>query len=70
MNYKRLGNSGLIVSDLSLGTMIFGEEGSRGTPKDDAAEMIHHFLDAGGNFIDTADVLRGWTLRRDRRRSR
>ena len=56
MHYKRLGNSGLIVSDLSLGTMIFGEGGSRGTPQDDATEMIHHFLDAGGNFIDTADV--------------
>ena len=59
MHYKRLGNTGLIVSDLSLGTMIFGEEGPRGTPKADATEMIHHFLDAGGNFIDTADVYAG-----------
>ena len=59
MNYKRLGNSGLIVSDLSLGTMIFGEEGERGTSKEDATKIIHHFLDAGGNFIDTADVYAG-----------
>lgn len=59
MKYKRLGNSGLIVSDLCLGTMIFGEDGTRGTPDDEANAMIHHFLDAGGNFIDTADVYAG-----------
>ena len=59
MNYKRLGNSGLIVSDLSLGTMIFGEEGARGTSQEDATKIIHRFLDAGGNFIDTADVYVG-----------
>lgn len=59
MHYKRLGNSGLIVSDLCLGTMIFGEEGARSTPVDEATTMIHHFLDAGGNFIDTADVYAG-----------
>ena len=56
MHYKRLGNSGLIVSDLCLGTMIFGDNGARGTPADQATGMIHHFLDAGGTFIDTADV--------------
>ena len=59
MNYKRLGKSGLIVSDLSLGTMIFGEEGERGTSQEDATKIIHRFLDAGGNFIDTADVYVG-----------
>ena len=36
--------------------MIFGEEGSRGTPAREAEGMIHRFLEAGGNFIDTADV--------------
>lgn len=56
MQYRRLGNSGLIVSDLCLGTMIFGEEGPRSTGVKEASAMIHHFLDAGGNFIDTADV--------------
>ena len=56
MHYKRLGNSGLIVSDLCLGTMIFGEGNSRATPAKEADAMIQHFLDVGGNFIDTADV--------------
>jgi len=59
MQYQRLGNSGLIVSDLCLGTMIFGEDGPRSTPTNDATTMIHHFLDEGGNFIDTADVYSG-----------
>jgi len=59
MHYKRLGNSGLIVSDLGLGTMIFGEQGPRSTPPTEALRMVHHFLDAGGNFIDTADVYSG-----------
>jgi aryl-alcohol dehydrogenase-like predicted oxidoreductase len=52
MEYRRLGRTGLMVSELCLGTMTFGreldEEGSR--------EIIARFLDAGGNFIDTADV--------------
>lgn len=56
MKYQRLGNSGLIVSDLCLGTMIFGEDGPRGTLPDVAKQIIHHYLDAGGTFIDTADV--------------
>jgi aryl-alcohol dehydrogenase-like predicted oxidoreductase len=52
MEYRRLGRTGLMVSELCLGTMTFGreldEEGSR--------EIIARFLEAGGNFIDTADV--------------
>ena len=56
MLYKQLGHSGLVVSDLCLGTMIFGEEASRGTPPSEAERMIHRYLDAGGNHIDTADV--------------
>jgi aryl-alcohol dehydrogenase-like predicted oxidoreductase len=59
MRYKQLGRSGLLVSDLCLGTMIFGEEGDRGTPAADAERMIHRFLDAGGNHLDTADVYAG-----------
>lgn len=59
MHYKRLGNSGLIVSDLCLGTMIFGETGPRSTPAAEAHDMVRYFLDAGGNFIDTADVYAG-----------
>ena len=53
---RRLGNSGLLVSELALGTMVFGETGSRGTAAGDATRMIHRYLDAGGNHIDTADV--------------
>ena len=52
MEYRRLGRTGLMVSELCLGCMTFGreldEEGSRA--------MISRFLDAGGNFVDTADV--------------
>ena len=59
MRFKQLGRSGLVVSDLCLGTMIFGEESVRGTPADEAEHMIHRYLDAGGNFIDTADVYAG-----------
>lgn len=59
MKFKQLGRSGLIVSDLCLGAMIFGEQNERGTPPDEATRMIHRFLDAGGNHIDTADVYVG-----------
>ena len=56
MKYNRLGNTGLLVSDLCLGTMIFGEKSERSTPSDEAERMIHRFIEAGGNHIDTADV--------------
>ncbi len=56
MNYRKLGGSGLLVSDLTLGTMIFGEQSERSTPPEEAKRMIHRFLDAGGNHIDTANV--------------
>lgn len=59
MKYKQLGRSGLLVSDLCLGTMIFGEESERSTPPDEARRMIDRYLDAGGNHIDTADVYAG-----------
>jgi aryl-alcohol dehydrogenase-like predicted oxidoreductase len=36
--------------------MVFGEEGPRGTDEGAALQMIHQFLDSGGNFVDTADV--------------
>ncbi|MEM8585519.1 MAG: aldo/keto reductase [Bacteroidota bacterium] len=56
MRYAPLGRSGLITSNLTLGTMIFGESSSRSTPKADALRMINTYLDAGGNHLDTADV--------------
>lgn len=52
MEYRLLGKSGLVVSELCLGTMTFGKE----TDEKTATRIIHRFLDAGGNFIDTADV--------------
>ena len=58
MKYNRLGHTGLLVSDLCLGTMIFGDD-ERGTPPDEAVRLIHRFLDAGGNHIDTANVYTG-----------
>ncbi len=56
MEYRRLGRSGLLVSELALGTMVFGEDGPRAASPEDATAMIHRFLDAGGNHVDTADV--------------
>lgn len=59
MKYRRLGRSGLQVSELCLGTMIFGEDSPRSTPEPEAIQVIHHFLEAGGNHIDTANVYAG-----------
>ena len=59
MKYKQLGRSGLLVSDLALGTMIFGEAGTRGTSPEESERMIARYLDAGGNHIDTANVYAG-----------
>lgn len=55
MEYKVLGKSGLLVSELCLGTMTFGKE----VNESDSIKMIHKFLDEGGNFVDTADVYVG-----------
>jgi aryl-alcohol dehydrogenase-like predicted oxidoreductase len=55
MKYRKLGNSGLSVSNLILGTMGFGTE----TPDEEAFTILDAFLDAGGNMIDTADVYGG-----------
>src|SRR5215472_13095919 len=56
MKYRLLGNSGLRVSELSLGTMTFGEEWGWGTAKDEAQKVYATYREAGGNFIDTANV--------------
>ena len=56
MQYSTLGNSGLLTSRLTLGTMIFGEQSGRATPKNEALKIIDHYLGAGGNHLDTADV--------------
>src|SRR4051812_1597709 len=54
MHYRKLGRTGLQVSPLCLGAMMFGEWGN--PDHDDSIAIIHAALDAGINFIDTADV--------------
>lgn len=57
MKYRRLGNSGLIVSAVSLGTMQFGQAMNMGRlGQDETTAMICFALERGINFIDTADV--------------
>ncbi|MBT0774245.1 aldo/keto reductase [Kineosporia sp. J2-2] len=54
MEYRLLGRTGLSVSSLCLGTMMFGPWGN--DDQDDSIRIIHRALDAGINFVDTADV--------------
>src|SRR5882724_5018792 len=56
MRYRLLGNSGLRVSEAALGTMTFGEEWGWGAAKDEARKLYDAFREAGGNFIDTANL--------------
>jgi aryl-alcohol dehydrogenase-like predicted oxidoreductase len=56
MKYRLLGNSGLRVSEMALGTMTFGEDWGWGSAKDEAQKVYSAFREAGGNFIDTANV--------------
>jgi aryl-alcohol dehydrogenase-like predicted oxidoreductase len=48
-----------MVSELCLGTMVFGEQSERGTAPREARDIIGRFIDAGGNHIDTANVYAG-----------
>ncbi len=52
MEYRYMGKTGLKVSELCLGAMTFGRE----TSEEDSFTMMDAFVEAGGNFIDTADV--------------
>ncbi len=54
MELRPLGRTGVQVSKLCLGTMMFGAWGN--TDHDDSVRIIHAALDAGVNFVDTADV--------------
>lgn len=61
MRYQKLGNTGLFVSELCLGTMTFGGEGGMWgkigqLQQSEAEQLVGRALDAGINFIDTADV--------------
>ena len=56
MNYRLLGSSGLRVSEASLGTMTFGDDWGWGAAKDESRKIYDAFREAGGNFIDTANL--------------
>jgi aryl-alcohol dehydrogenase-like predicted oxidoreductase len=55
MRYKLLGNSGLRVSEMSLGTMTFGNDWGWGAELNECAKMLEAFVEVGGNFIDTSN---------------
>src|ERR671917_1812483 len=57
MELRALGHTGVKVSPLCLGTMMFGAWGER--DHDESIRIIHRALDAGINFVDTADVYAG-----------
>jgi aryl-alcohol dehydrogenase-like predicted oxidoreductase len=52
MNVRQLGRTGLRVSELCLGAMTFGREADEPT----SIQMLNRYIEAGGNFIDNADV--------------
>lgn len=52
MDYRPLGRTGVQVSEICLGTMMFGMK----TDEAESIRMIDHALDAGVNFVDTADI--------------
>jgi aryl-alcohol dehydrogenase-like predicted oxidoreductase len=57
MKYRKLGNTGLIVSEVALGTMQFGGKMNMGNlGQEQTTQMVRLALDRGINFIDTADV--------------
>jgi aryl-alcohol dehydrogenase-like predicted oxidoreductase len=57
MEYRPLGRTGVQVSPLCLGAMMFGPWGN--DDRADSIRIIHRALDAGINFVDTADVYSG-----------
>jgi aryl-alcohol dehydrogenase-like predicted oxidoreductase len=56
MEYRRLGRTGLKVSEICFGTATFGWQ----TDEQESARMLDAFLEAGGNFVDTANIYSGW----------
>jgi aryl-alcohol dehydrogenase-like predicted oxidoreductase len=54
--YHLLGQTGLRVSPLALGTMTFGTDWGWGNTEEDSHHLLARYLEAGGNFIDTADA--------------
>lgn len=56
MKYRLFGHSGLRVSEFALGTMTFGTEWGWGSGKDETQTIYNAYREAGGNFIDTANM--------------
>ncbi len=56
MEYRKVGRTGLKVSELCLGTMQFGWTSDEATSR----QVMDTFWEAGGNFIDTADIYTNW----------
>lgn len=56
MEFRRLGRTGLKVSELCMGTMQFGWTSS----EEDAFQVLDAYVESGGNFVDTADVYTRW----------
>jgi aryl-alcohol dehydrogenase-like predicted oxidoreductase len=56
MNYHLLGNSGLKVSEICLGTMTFGAVDTFGEDAATSARVYARYREMGGNFIDTANI--------------
>ena len=56
MEYYALGNTGLKVSRLALGTMTFGNDWGWGADEANARQLFDTYVEAGGNFVDTADL--------------
>lgn len=55
-SFRTLGHSGLKVSPLCLGGMTLGDDWNWGADETTAAQLIHQYIDLGGNFIDTANI--------------
>ena len=62
--YYLLGRSGLRVSPLCLGAMTVGTEWGWGAPKDTVFSLLDRYVEAGGNFVDTADLYTNGTSER------
>jgi aryl-alcohol dehydrogenase-like predicted oxidoreductase len=56
MRYKLLGRTGLRISELCLGTMTFGEDWGWGASEEESRRIFDAYMEAGGNFVDTANL--------------
>jgi aryl-alcohol dehydrogenase-like predicted oxidoreductase len=79
LRYRMLGRSGLRVSEICLGTMSFGMQWGFGADEETSHEILDHYVEVGGNFLDTAnkyhggeteEILGTWFANREGRRDR